>query len=78
MSKCSVCSRPLLPDGRHAGRPVWLNAADVAAMLDVSKMTIYRLTKREELHAVKVGRQLRISATSVDHFIAENTTGGDW
>jgi excisionase family DNA binding protein len=73
---CTVCGRPLALDGRHSGPPAWLSVAEVAELLTVSRMTIYRLVHGKVLHAVQVGAQFRISATSVDHYIHDNTTGG--
>ncbi len=37
-----------------------LTAAEVAEQLRVSKMTVYRLVRRGELPAVRVGRNYRI------------------
>jgi len=42
-----------------------LSVAEVATMLRVSKMTVYRLVKLGELPAVRVGRSFRIWRSGV-------------
>jgi excisionase family DNA binding protein len=39
--------------------------AEVAALMRVSKMTVYRLVHNGELPAVRVGRSFRVHATAV-------------
>lgn len=46
-------------------QPDLLTAAEVASMLRVSKMTIYRLIHSGELPAVRVGRSFRIPRASL-------------
>ncbi|TYP82045.1 excisionase family DNA binding protein [Blastococcus xanthinilyticus] len=46
----------------------FLTAAEVAAEMRVSKMTVYRLA--EELGAVRIGRSLRYPAAGVDQYLA--------
>ncbi|MFZ4515168.1 MAG: helix-turn-helix domain-containing protein [Acidimicrobiia bacterium] len=53
-----------------------LTAREVAAALRVSTMTVYRMVDAGALHAVRVGRQLRISAASFDQYLAQHTTPG--
>ncbi|WP_424945179.1 helix-turn-helix domain-containing protein [Blastococcus xanthinilyticus] len=45
-----------------------MTAAEVAAEMRVSKMTVYRLA--EELGAVRIGRSLRYPAAGVDQYLA--------
>jgi excisionase family DNA binding protein len=47
-----------------------LTVAEVAAMLRVSTMTVYRLIKSGQLAALRVGRSYRILATDVDRYLA--------
>ena len=42
-----------------------LTIAEVAAMMRVSKMTVYRLVHNGELPAVRVGRSFRVHAKAV-------------
>ena len=51
--------------------PDWLTASEVASMLRVSKMTVYRLVHSGELAAVRVGKSFRISRTSVSSLLDE-------
>lgn len=47
-----------------------LTAAEVADQLRVSTMTIYRLIRRGELPAVRVGRNYRVRAEDLDAYLA--------
>ena len=48
-----------------AGRTQFLTVAEVAALMRVSKMTVYRLVHNGELPAVRVGRSFRVHAKAV-------------
>lgn len=52
-----------------------LTAAEVADQLRVSTMTIYRLIRRGELPAVRVGRNYRVRETDLDAYLAAQTVG---
>ena len=43
----------------------FLTVAEVAAMMRVSKMTVYRLVHNGEMPAVRVGRSFRVHAKAV-------------
>ncbi|GFG72081.1 helix-turn-helix domain-containing protein [Mycolicibacter senuensis] len=47
------------------GRAQFLTVAEVAALMRVSKMTVYRLVHNGELPAVRVGRSFRVHAKAV-------------
>jgi len=49
----------------------FLTVAEVASMMRVSKMTVYRLVHSGELPAVRVGKSFRVPETSV-HAYLEN------
>ncbi|MDD7811699.1 MULTISPECIES: helix-turn-helix domain-containing protein [Mycolicibacter] len=49
----------------EAGRTQFLTVAEVAALMRVSKMTVYRLVHNGELPAVRVGRSFRVHAKAV-------------
>ncbi|BAX90882.1 cell division/environmental response transcriptional regulator [Mycobacterium shigaense] len=51
-------------DGQQA-RTQFLTVAEVAALMRVSKMTVYRLVHNGELPAVRVGRSFRVHAKAV-------------
>jgi excisionase family DNA binding protein len=46
-----------------------LTAGEVADQLRVSTMTIYRLIRRGELPAVRVGRNYRVRASDLDRYL---------
>ncbi|MEX1178697.1 MAG: helix-turn-helix domain-containing protein [Nitriliruptor sp.] len=48
-----------------------LTAAEVADQLRVSTMTIYRLIRRGELPAVRVGRNYRVRQDELETYLAE-------
>jgi putative molybdopterin biosynthesis protein len=47
----------------------FLTPADVAAVLQVSRATVYALIERGELRAWRVGLQLRILAADLDSYL---------
>jgi excisionase family DNA binding protein len=47
----------------------FLTVAEVADLLRVSNMTVYRLIQQGELPAVRVGRSYRLRAEDVDAFL---------
>lgn len=48
-----------------SSRTQFLTVAEVAALMRVSKMTVYRLLHNGELPAVRVGRSFRVHAKAV-------------
>lgn len=50
-------------------RPLFLTVAEVAVMLRVSKMTVYRFVNSGELASVRVGRSIRIPHAAAKAFI---------
>jgi excisionase family DNA binding protein len=55
-------------------RARFLTVADVADLLRVSTMTVYRLIKGGELLAVRVGKSYRVREDDLDTFIANQYT----
>ena len=49
----------------------FLTVAEVAAMMRVSKMTVYRLVHRGELPAVRVGRSFRVPEQAVNDYLRD-------
>ncbi|QIX28160.1 helix-turn-helix domain-containing protein [Nocardioides sp. JQ2195] len=47
----------------------FLTIAEVAAMMRVSKMTVYRLVHSGDLAAVRVGRSFRVTEKDVNEYI---------
>ena len=55
-------------------RARFLTVAEVAALLRVSTMTVYRLIKAGELRAVRVGKSYRLTEDDVDQYLAAGFT----
>jgi len=54
-----------------------LTAAEVAERLRVSTMTVYRLIRRGEIPAVRVGRNYRVAAEALDEYLEAQLVNGD-
>ena len=52
----------------------FLTVQEVADVMRVSSMTVYRLIKSGELAAVRVGRSFRVSDVDVDQYLAARYT----
>ena len=50
----------------------FLTVAEVAAIMRVSKMTVYRLVHSGELPAVRVGRSFRVPEKAVDAYLHDD------
>ncbi len=50
----------------------FLTVAEVATLMRVSKMTVYRLVHSGEMPAVRVGRSFRVPETAVDQYLAHS------
>ena len=64
--------RPIVPAPRAA--VTFLTVAEVAAMMRVSKMTVYRLVHAGELSAVRVGRSFRVPERAVQDYLRDAYT----
>jgi excisionase family DNA binding protein len=53
------------------GREIIMTADEVAAYLRVNRTMIYRLLKRRELPAFKIGSDFRLRKTDIDEWIRE-------
>ena len=66
---------PSESDGREGpGDPTssaLLTVAEVAAVMRVSKMTVYRQVHAGELRAVRVGRSFRVSRADLDDYLRQ-------
>lgn len=78
------------PEGYPAGHPAAYNPAivkrepftearlktvnEVADLLRVSRMTVYRMIKTGEMPAVRVGRSYRLRSEDVDTYLTERYT----
>ncbi len=59
----------------HVGEITFMTVAEVAAVMRVSKMTVYRLVHSGELPAVRVGRSFRVPKKAVDDYLRESYHG---
>ena len=50
---------------------------EVAELLKVSKMTLYRYIKSKKLPAIKLGKEYRVSASDLQAFLDSNKTTHD-
>lgn len=53
----------------HEDRAIFLTVAEVADLMRVSKMTVYRLVHSGELPAVRVGRSFRVHESAVNDYL---------
>lgn len=47
----------------------WLTVAEVALVMRISKMSVYRLVHSGELPSAKIGRQFRVPESAVQAYI---------
>ncbi|MGH3492498.1 MAG: helix-turn-helix domain-containing protein [Sciscionella sp.] len=57
------------PAGEISPQVQFLTVAEVAAMMRVSKMTVYRLVHSGELPAVRVGKSFRVPEQAVRSYL---------
>lgn len=55
-------------------RPRFMTVAEVAALMRVSTMTVYRLIKAGDLPAVRFGKSYRLDEADVDAYLADRYT----
>ena len=55
----------------------FLTVAEVAEIMRVSKMTVYRLVHSGEMPAVRVGRSFRVPQDALDHYLKTAYIEGD-
>ncbi|HWM58202.1 MAG TPA: helix-turn-helix domain-containing protein [Pseudonocardia sp.] len=53
----------------HLAQVQFLTVAEVAAMMRVSKMTVYRMVHNGDLPAARVGRSFRVPKRAVEDFL---------
>jgi excisionase family DNA binding protein len=51
-----------------------MTVAEVAELMRVSSMTVYRLIKAGDLAAVRVGKSFRVREDDVDHYLSSRYT----
>jgi excisionase family DNA binding protein len=58
-------------DDDRLGEVTFLTVAEVAALMRVSKMTVYRLVNTAALPAVRVGRSVRVPEQAVHAYLRD-------
>ncbi|GAA4965801.1 helix-turn-helix domain-containing protein [Kineococcus glutinatus] len=58
-----------MPEDRPLTDVRFLTVAEVASLMRVSKMTVYRLVHNGELPAVRVGRSFRVPEHAVHEYL---------
>ena len=53
-----------------------LTVAEVASVMRVSRMTVYRLIRRAQLKAIRVGRNYRVRSTDLDAYLESQAVTG--
>jgi excisionase family DNA binding protein len=62
--------------GRDFGEPL-LTVGEVAQVMRVSNMTVYRLIKSGQLAAIRVGKNYRIRRSDVDRYLTDRAVRFD-
>jgi excisionase family DNA binding protein len=62
-------------ESRPLNEVVFLTVAEVAAVMRVSKMTVYRLVHSGHLPAIRVGRSFRVPEQAVHDYLRESYVG---
>lgn len=54
-----------------------LTVAEVAGVMRVSRMTVYRLIRRGQLKAIRVGRNYRVREEDLKAYLESSAVSGD-
>lgn len=66
-----------LRSGDPGAWPEFLTVPEVAKILRVSKMTVYRMVHHGELDSIRVGRSFRVKSAGLDAYIASGQVPGE-
>jgi excisionase family DNA binding protein len=64
-----------MDEERQVAEMSFMTVAEVAALMRVSKMTVYRLVHSGELPAVRVGRSFRVPEQAVNDYLRDSYHG---
>lgn len=64
-----------MAEERPVAEMTFMTVAEVADLMRVSKMTVYRLVHSNELPAVRVGRSFRVPRQSVHDYLRDSYHG---
>ena len=60
------------PLGGNLSKVTFLTVAEVATLMRVSKMSVYRLIHSGDLEAVRFGRSFRVKESAVDAYLKDS------
>lgn len=69
-SDAARTNRPILVPDIDLSDMAFLTVAEVAGVLRISTMTVYRMVHTGELPAVRIGRSFRVPAKAVREYLA--------
>jgi excisionase family DNA binding protein len=64
----------VIPLSQSHARAHFMTVAEVAGLMRVSNMTVYRLIKAGDLPAVRVGKSFRVREDDVDQYLSSRYT----
>ena len=64
----------MIPLTVHYTKSQFLTVAEVARVLRISNMTVYRLISSGQLAAVRIGKSYRLREEDVDRYLADRFT----
>ena len=64
----------MIPLTLSSSQARFLTVAEVASLLRVSNMTVYRLIKAGDLPALRIGRSYRVPEQEVDRYLSARYT----
>ncbi|MEE1621327.1 helix-turn-helix domain-containing protein [Zafaria sp. Z1313] len=65
-----------MADAKNFANARFMTVAEVAEVMRVSKMTVYRLVHSAELPAVRFGRSYRVPETAVEDYLRKARIDG--
>jgi excisionase family DNA binding protein len=65
---------PVAQNLQHMSRARYFTVGEVAELMRVSSMTVYRLIKSGDLAAVRVGKSFRVREEDLDAYLARQYT----
>ncbi len=75
--ECGRFGCVMAADQRPLSEVRFLTVAEVAAVMRVSKMTVYRLVHSGHLPAIRVGRSFRVPEHAVHDYLRDSFVGVD-
>lgn len=74
-SRCLTMAKSVANNERSVGEVRFLTVAEVATLMRVSRMTVYRLVHSGELPAAQIGRSYRVPEQAVHDYLRQSYLG---